>query len=126
MAMTKKELAEMTALKRAVLVAGAFVRTPSIKPDVMPPKPCREGPEYTSGFDYNLYDKSVYSVWSSSINHGKGPIPEEGKYRNASQNSIPFFSTRLRALQALRGAVERQAANDLADIDEEIQKEQEK
>ena len=121
MAMNKKEQAEMAALRRQVLVAGAFVRTPSVRPDVAPPLPCRSGPEYTEGFDYNVHTKSVYAGWSASVVHGTGAAPKSGdRYHSASQNSAHLYSTRLLALRALRSAFERKVANELADIDEKI------
>lgn len=123
MAMNKKEQAEMAALRRAVLVAGAFVRTPSVRPDLPPPDRSGSGQKYTEGFNYNVHTRAVYEAWSDSSYQGRGRAPEDGKYRSASQNPVSLFSTRLLALQALRAAVEIKVANELADIDAEIERE---
>lgn len=105
MAMNKAERAafELAQSELAIARALRWSRYKPVEPDQPPP---RGFGEYVEGWGTNAYSKSV-------------------KHRNASQGGIAIYSTKLLALQALRYEVERAAAKDLADIDAQIEAEQE-
>lgn len=75
------------------------------------------------GWDMNpnrTYGYAVYEAWSTGTRHGEGhPTLEQLRDRNfsGSQRAVPLYSTKLRALQALRCEVEMAAAQRLASID---------
>lgn len=83
-------------------------------PDV--PPPVGSGNQLTTGYVYNEYAESVAEACSSSYNHAIGRTD-----RTTSQRPISLFSTRERALRALRNALERRAAEMLARIDGQIE-----
>lgn len=117
MAMNKKEIAEMRGLKDDLRLAKALRWTEIVTKDVPPPE---SGSKEISGFVFNAYSSRVSEAWSSSVSHGIGSPIRESRY-SGSQNSIWMFSTRLLALRGLRNAVEREAAEKLARIDEQIE-----
>lgn len=117
MAMNKKEQAELAELKNSLRLAKALRWTEPVGKDVPPPHTFGEE---ASGFVFNAYSSSVSAAWSSSGSHGIGSHTRESKY-GGSQNSISMFSTRLLALRGLRNAVELEAAQKLARIDEQIE-----
>jgi hypothetical protein len=119
MAMNKKELAELADLKNSLRLAKALRWTEPVAKDI-PPPPTFD--KETSGFVFNAYSSNVSAAWSSTVSHGIGrPAPERGY--SGTQNSISMFSTRLLALRGLRSAVEYEAAQKLARIDEQIEAE---
>jgi hypothetical protein len=119
MAMNKKELAEMEELRKSLLLAKALRWTEPVTKDIPAPTEYRQE---TSGFAFNAYSSSVSAAWSSTVSHGIGrPAPERGY--SGTQKSISMFSTRLLALRGLRNAVEHEAAQKLARIDEQIEEE---
>lgn len=121
MAMNKKEQAEMAALKRQLAVASAFVRTPAVEKDLPPPIPGEGNSGHvTHGFNFNTYTQEVREYWSGAVaTYSENPKAKKG-YVSGSQGSTALYSTRLMALKALRHAVENEAAESLANIDEEI------
>tara|TARA_R100001510_G_scaffold25356_1_gene22240 strand:- start:338 stop:757 length:420 start_codon:yes stop_codon:yes gene_type:complete len=80
------------------------------------PKPRGEG--MTTGWNYNSHTRVAMPMWSTSVTHGHGHERKSG-----SQQGIALFSTKLRALRALRRAVEVDCARKLAAIDEQIRAE---
>jgi hypothetical protein len=116
MAMTKKERAEFdAAILRAETLAALRWTGPVCK-DVEPPN----GGCYADGWDFSSYTAEVWQAWSSSVVHGRGPAPKTGRHSSASQNGVHLFSTKERALAALRHAIEQEAAAKLLKIDKQI------
>lgn len=116
MAMTKKEQAEFQAAIDRADTLAALRWTAPVERDVFPPK---DG--YTEGWDFNSYTKTAHAGWSSSIHHGTGPAPQDSKrHYTASQNPRRMFSTKAKALAALRHEVEKNTAADLLAIDRQI------
>ena len=89
MAMNKKELAEMEALKTKL----ALRLYPEVKPDI--PKPTN-GTGVVNGYTFNAYSKRVEKACSTSIYHGNGCWD-----KTTSQNSIEMFSSEKLAYQAM-------------------------
>lgn len=116
MAMNKKEQAQMQALADELALEKAWRRTEPVLRDLPLPNGCVS--KYTSGWDFNLNTGSVSPHWSKSISHGSGTAPE--RHVSGRQGGRVLFSTEVRALRALRYAVEREAMRDLAVIDKQI------
>lgn len=118
MAMNKKEQAEMKALRDELAIVSALRWTEPVKKDLLPP----DGhAKYTSGFEINPYNLDVSPAWSGSVHHKIGHAEPNGS--SAYQNSRPLFSNKMRALKALRHAVELESAKKLAKIDAMIKEE---
>lgn len=86
--------------------------------DVSPPT---DFGAYVNGWSVNTGTMSVYKSWSSIIYHGEGWVIEGDKPNHASQNPIKQYSTKDKALKALRVFMERKFASLLLDVDEQIQ-----
>jgi hypothetical protein len=114
MAMSKKEQDEMSTLVRELAVSRALAWTAPVERDL----PAPTGSNRTSGWDFNVHNHTVYEAWSESTRHGMGPAPSAG--RSGSQRGVAIFSTKERALRALRHSIERSAAELLASIDQRI------
>jgi len=113
MAMTKKEQAAMKeAIDRAETLA-ALRWTAPVEKDVPPPK---DG-GYSEGWIYNAHSFVVERGWSDSVSHGSGEAPERGKYRIGSQNARWMFSTKAKAVAAMRHELENMAAEKLLKCD---------
>ena len=122
--MTKKERqAYDTAILRAETLA-ALRWTSDMSRDVLPPESAYSAEEYLKGWDINSYTMSVRAAWTGSVHHGDGHSIENMRHGHGSQGSKRLYSTRLRALQALRYALTMQAAQQLLAIDKEIAKEE--
>lgn len=67
------------------------------------------------GWGFNAYTQEVERMWSTVGLHGTG--------KGGSQGGRSLYSTKLRALRALRRAVEIDCARKLAAIDEQIREE---
>ncbi len=80
--------------------------------DVPPPEGWNE---LTTGYTFNVYSRRVDVACSSPINHAVGRTD-----RTTAQRSLALYSTRERALRALRVALEQEFAAELAKIDELI------
>lgn len=87
-----------------------------VAPDVSPPE---RGSELTTGWLFNAYARRVNVACSDVVSHAVGKTD-----RTTTQGAQRLYSTRTRALRALRCAMEREFAAALAKIDAEIQKEQ--
>lgn len=112
MAMNKKEQAEVEALKTAL----AFRFTSNVLPDLQPPT---TGSELRKGWLFNVYSNQVDPACTSVISHSVGRDDQA-----RSQGCRVLFSTKLRALRALRYAVEQECALKLRQIDVRIESEQ--
>lgn len=118
MAMNKKEQAEMAEMEKNVRLAKALRWTDRVEKDIPAPSSFKS----TSGFVFNSYYLSVDPAWSESVSHGIGRSARDSRI-SGSQRAIAMFSTRLLALRGLRNAVESAAAEKLAAIDKEIERE---
>lgn len=85
------------------------------------------------GFDINIsrvfsmgtissYSPAVYAAWSERNSHGTGNGSDENR-RRSSQGSVPLYSTKVRALGALRRELEDKFAALLLEIDDAIAEE---
>lgn len=119
MSMNKKEQAEFAAAKKAVIVARALNWREPVLPDVDIPKAGGR----TQGFTYNTHSATIMYAISSSVSHATGW--SEFPAKTSSQRPLSMYSTKLRALKALRHAVEKECAEKLANIDVQIQVEKE-
>lgn len=115
--MTKAEKAEVERLKTALGLALAlrFTDAPE-EPDIPAPG---YGDKDTSGWQFNRYSRIVTTGWSEPGAHGDGPA--RVKNGGAHQGSVPLYSTKLRALRALRRNLERLCAEQLRAIDLQIE-----
>lgn len=107
MVMTKAEKARVEDLETRL----ALRFTEPVCKDVPPPK---DGGIYL-GWSYNAYSNRVYKTCSSVIYHG------DGWENTNAQQPIHQYSTEIRALQALRNAVELECAKRLRAIDLKIE-----
>jgi hypothetical protein len=117
MAMTKKEQAAYDAMAKSVAIAKALRWTPVVGLDVPPPKPGDTFNKVVKGWSFNEYNLEANPSCSSCIYHS---IRNDEK--TDSQNPISQYSTRLRALQAMRNSMELKFAKELAEVDEMIAK----
>ena len=116
MAMTKKEQAAMQAAIDRAETLAALRWTQPVERDVDVPQ---EG--FSQGWDYNAYTKTVWYGWSNSNSHSQGEAPLPGKWiSGASQGPRRMFSTKARALAAMRHEIELKAAANLLSIDRQI------
>ena len=115
MAMTKKEQAAMQAAIDRAETLAALRWTWPVERDVDVPL---HG--YSEGWDYNAHSMRVWQGWSDRVAHGEGKAPEAGKYRSGRQGSRRMFSTKSRALAAMRHEVEQKSAADLMRVDRRI------
>ena len=116
MAMTKKEQAAMQAAIDRADTLAALRWTGPVERDVSVPL---KG--YSEGWDYNAHSQRVWVGWSGQVAHGQGPAPKDGqRHYNGSQNSRRMFSTKARALAAMRHEMEQKAAGDLMNVDRQI------
>lgn len=124
MAMTKKEKEAMqAAIDRADLIAALRWTSP-VPFDVAPPDSLQGG--YVEGWTYNAFTGRVQLEWSGAVLHGSGSAPAsfaERAQRSAAQGAQRMYSTKAKALAALRHEVERGAAKRLLDIDRQIAQE---
>lgn len=109
MSMTKKEKAEMQALR----VLAALRWSDPVAPDVMPPE---EG--FVIGWRASSYSGHVEKAWTESGRHGHGHTPQPPGH--GSQRGVHLYSTKLLALRATRYEMARRFANELAAIDAKI------
>ena len=112
MAMTKKEQAAMQAAIDRAETLAALRWTGPVERDVAVPE-CG----YSEGWDYNAYSMSVWQGWSDSVTHGKGNAPNDGERSPGSQRGLKMFSTKARALAAMRHEMEQKAAAELLRVD---------
>lgn len=121
MAMNKKEKEALEEAQRAASVNRALRWSDyDSEPDL---STSDIGDGYVNGWSFNQHGLRVYKSWSSSIAHGEGWAVDGKRPGYASQRSIPQYSTKERALKALRRKVEQDFAEKLAAIDSHIKSE---
>ena len=111
MAMNKKEQAAMDDLRRELLLVKAWRLTPPVERDLPPPPVFCASVKLTKGWDYNVHQPRVFKACSSSTYHGYG------WEKTTSQRSMSLYSTREKAIAAMRHEAEQSALKRLADID---------
>ena len=109
--LTKKQLAEQRDREREARIQAALHWTPAPDgPDVPIPTDWQGlSTGWLVGYD------GVAPGCSSTVHHSYGRTD-----RTDSQNPRPLYSTKLRALRALRSQVERRCAEQLATVDAQI------
>jgi hypothetical protein len=116
MAMTKKEQAAMQAAIDRADTLAALRWTGPVERDVGIPL---QG--YSEGWDYNAHSQRVWVGWSAQTSHGTGAAPIGGaRHFNGSQGSRRMFSTKAKALAAMRHEMEQKAADNLMNVDRQI------
>jgi hypothetical protein len=114
MVMSKKEQEIFNETLLKIEITKALHWTEKIEPDVSIPQK-----DMTTGWLFSLSSQKVYKVWSTSSHHGNMPLtPNSVQYKNG----IALFSTEVKALLALRYAIEEHAAVNLLEIDKQIRK----
>lgn len=108
MSMTKKEQAEVEALKTRL----AFRFTEDIMPDIKKPE---LGQSLVKGWSFNSYSKRVGKSCSTRIGHG------DGWEKTSSQNPISQYSLPILAYKAMRRELENRFALELREIDRKIE-----
>ncbi len=111
MAMNKKEQAAYDELVAQARINRRFRWSDySVERDM--PVPEVSG-EYQNGWSFNTATGTVYPTWSGTTVHGtreEGEVVDATSRRmrgmNGSQNGIPQYSTKERALKALRCSLE--------------------
>ena len=121
MAMTKREQADMEALRQGLAEAKALRWLGVPEPTRMPL------PEkgYVNGWTFNTYNSGVDTAWTGPNTHSHScHRTDDGKQylRNisASQGGLRLYATELDTLIALRLATERECARKLAALDRRI------
>ena len=115
--MNKKEQAAFQAAIDRADTLAALRWTNPVERDVAPP----QGSGCTEGWDFNTHTQRVLTGWSDSVHHGPGPAPKQWeRHYSASQNPRRMFSSKARALAAMRHELEQKAAADLLNIDRQI------
>jgi hypothetical protein len=112
MAMNKKEQAAMQAAIDRAETLAALRWTEPVERDIGIPE---KG--FSEGWDYNTHSQRVWIGWSDRTAHGSGQAPINSRIRNGSQGSRKMFSTKAKALAAMRHEVEKNAASELLKID---------
>lgn len=75
---------------------------------------------YVNGWSFNTHCEEVYQSWSGSVTHGNGWVLDGKRPSYGSQNGISQFSTKEKALKAMRREMERKFAKALASVDRMI------
>lgn len=114
--LTKKQQEALEEAAREERIRQALRWTgPAPARDVPPP---RDG-GLSTGYTYNAYTRRVIEACSSAVYHAIGRTD-----RTTTQRPIALYSTRLLALQALRATLEREFAEALEQIDQQIAREE--
>ena len=121
MAMTKREQAELDALRQELAEAKAL-RWLGVPEPVRMPLP-EKG--YVNGWDFNTFNNDVAKAWTETNWHnGHNHRTDNGQgYRkdiSRSMYGLPIYASKLDALIALRLATERECAKKLAALDRRI------
>ncbi len=115
MAMNKKEKAYVASLEEQL----AFRRTEPVEKDVMHPTTGSYG-ELSTGYAFNSYNMTVTEACSSSVSHGY-----DSHTKTHSQRPIMMFSTKVKALKAMRYELEQKYTRSLHKVDQLIKIEEE-
>lgn len=119
MAMTKKERAEFDAAIKQAQVLGALHFTAKVAPDMPIPKSGTvKGWMYRFARGWSS-SSCVEPSCSTHTAHGFGQ-----NVRTTSQHGMPQYSTKMRALKALRNEMEQEYAEQLRKVDLQIAAEQ--
>lgn len=118
--MNKQEQKAFEDLEQELRLAKALRFTEPVSKDVAPP-PYRSADLLRKGFLFNAYSPRVEPACTSSGSHSFGRDDV-----TTTQQPVSLYSTRLRALRALRNAVEIECAKKLATIDKWIEDQNEK
>jgi hypothetical protein len=111
MSMTKKEQAEVEALK----IRLALHFTSDVNPDISRPD---SGQGIINGYNFNSYNKRIEKSCSTSYSHGNGQWDKTG-----SQNAIAQYSSPILAYRAMRRELEDRFARELREVDIKIETE---
>lgn len=100
MAMNKREKEQ---LENAVRVMGVnrSLRWSDYRPDRDLGMPDGFN-DYVNGWSINIHSARVYKSWSSTVSHGDGWVENGERPKSASQRGIAQYSTKEKALKALR------------------------
>lgn len=121
MAMNKKEAEYVARLERDLKISRAFKFTDLIEPDV---RHSGDLGVIIKGWVYNTFNHKVRPAMTKANSHYEGSHEYVEGMGGWSQQAIRMYSSKLLALKAMRAEIEREYANDLAVIDEVIEKEQ--
>lgn len=126
MAMNKKEREQLDATIREAQVNKALRWSDyDVEPDL--PRPSYDASrEYTNGWSINTHNGRAYKTWSLYTTHGDGWVEPGERHNYGSQGGISQYSTKEKALKALRVKLENNFAKALADVDVLIQLEKDK
>lgn len=116
MVMNKKEQSAFAEMEQSLAEARALRWVEPVYPDV----PIPTGDRITTGWLFNAHSRKITQVWSGTCRHGDGPGPTTDPSARTSQNGVALFSTKARALQAMRFQLTQQYAQQLAGIDAQI------
>lgn len=111
--MNKKEIAEYRAVERELRLERALRSYPFISPDVKP-----EDAKTKYGYSLSVWGDVSHRVeqsWTQSYRHGTGDPNGMG-----SQGGVSLYSKRSLALRAAQARVARHAAENLAQLQSEI------
>lgn len=124
MSMTKKERAEFDALVKRSETLAALRWTGPVERDLSAPgygEPAIQGWEFNSHRSY----ERVFEAWSSSTSNGTGQHAAPPRV-SGSQGSRSLFSSKEKALRALRHELEKRAAEELRLVDAALNEETKK
>lgn len=119
MAMNKKEQAAFEALQQEVMRNRAL-RWSDYDTETDLPVPSSYN-EYVNGWTFNATTRRVYESWSSAVSHGSCHVIDGKRPAHASQQGIRQYSSRERALKAMRRSMEADFASALASVDKQIE-----
>lgn len=114
--LTKKQQAEQARQEQESRIRAVLHWTDAAEGPDVPPPPSQSSTDLAIGYMFNTYYLSVEEACTSPYAHAVGRTDKA-----TSQRPMALYSTRLRALLALRNAVERECANQLAKIDRMIE-----
>lgn len=121
MAMTKREQARFEAMATvAALRWTALPAAGELQPDIPPPQ-SGASQSLTTGWLFNKRTRKVFKAWSDSYSHGHGEPPGKERLSSSIHGAAALYSTEIRALQALRQAMDREAAAALRVVDRLIE-----
>lgn len=109
MAMTKKEMADVEALKTKL----ALRFYPEVEPDIDIPS---HDDGIKNGWLYNEYSMSVEKACTSSVNHNYG-----GWDRTTTQHPRRLFSTEKKAYEALLCAMSKKYASEMRSVERRME-----
>jgi hypothetical protein len=121
MAISKKEQKRFDDITQELRLLSAFHLTAKAEPpDVPRPK---NSSDFLCGYTINEYTRKVLPSLTKSHYHGTNFENEGFPNKTTTQGGLDLFSSKLKALRALRNLVERQCCEMLLAVDEKIEKE---